>query len=350
MNGLRLKRMGGGAQNVRTRRTRRHSSCNRVGDFRRSGEDRARLISEYQRRSEEAFAPATRRNYVQILAMFRKWCSEHGHDPMPPVGPMVVAAYVDYLGGKVRPTTIGLRLWAINEMHRAAFAPSPCRHRLVELALKSVKRTYGVHIRQAAALSKSEVLAAIARLGNSRINLRDKALLWMASDSWCRSSELVGFRVRDLELQADGSALLFVQRSKTDQYGEGAYAYLSRPGTNGVMEWVKEADLALEDPILIKSQRGAERAPLDPATVSRIMKRVTGRADVSAHSTRVGGVQDAFRIGCDLSSIMVAGRWNSPEMPARYGRQIRASQSAAAKVCAAFEQQGDVPDDGLPGW
>jgi hypothetical protein len=77
---------------------------------------------------------------------------------------------------------------------------------------------------------------------------------------------------------------------------------------------------------------------MDPATLSRIIKRFTGRRDVSAHSTRVGGVHDAFRLGCDLSSIMVAGRWTSPEMPARYGRRILASQSAAAaKVSAAFE-------------
>jgi len=33
---------------------------------------------------------------------------------------------------------------------------------------------------------------------------------------------------------------------------------------------------------------------------------------------------------------MVAGRWKSPEMPARYGRRILASQSAAAEVAAAF--------------
>ncbi|SLN23141.1 Phage integrase family protein [Roseivivax jejudonensis] len=300
--------------------------------------ERARLIEEYKRRSEEAFAPTTRRNYVQMVAMFREWCAESGHDPTPPVSAGTVAAYIDYLGGKVRPTTIGLRLWAINEMHRASFTPSPCKHRLVELALKAVKRTYGAHIRQAAPLSKPEVLATIERLGTSRIEMRDKALLWIASDSWCRSAEITAFRVRDLETQSDGSSLLFVARSKTDQYGEGAYAYLSRRGTEAVLAWIKLAALGMDEPILTKSQKGAQRTPLDPATVSRIMKRRTGRRDVSAHSTRIGGVQDAFRLGCDLSSIMVAGRWNSPEMPARYGRRILASQSAAAQVCAAFEQ------------
>jgi hypothetical protein len=56
-------------------------------------------------------------------------------------------------------------------------------------------------------------------------------------------------------------------------------------------------------------------------------------------------VQDAFRLGCDLSSIMVAGRWMSPEMPAKYGRRILASQSAAAQVCAAFEASDATPHE-----
>ena len=241
------------------------------------------------------------------------------------------------MGGKLAANTIETRLWGIAELHRSNFLPSPTTHRLVELALKSVKRQYGCMTRQAPPLGKEEVLQAIARLGSSRIELRDKALLWIATDSWCRASEIVAFRVKDLQRQNDGSSLLFIARSKTDQHHEGAFAFLSERGTEAVLRWIKEAGLREGDPIITTSTRGALKTPLDPATVSRIMRRSTGRSDVSAHSTRVGGVHDAFRLGCDLSSIMVAGRWSSPEMPARYGRRILASQSAAAAVSKAFD-------------
>lgn len=301
-------------------------------------ETRQHLIDEYKTRSEAAFAPATLRNYQQIKANFIQWCEQRGHNSTPPVEPLVVAEYIEDMGGKLKSTTIETRLWAISEMHRAAFQPTPCRHRLVELALKGVKRRYGAGVRQAPPLSKKEVLEAIKRLGDSRLDLRDKALLWVATDSWCRSSEIVAFKVRDLHRQLDGTSLLYVTRSKTDPYGEGAYAFLSEAGTLAVLEWAKVAELKADDPLLTKSQRNGTRTPLDPATISRIMQRCTGRKDISAHSTRVGGVQDAFRLGCDLSSIMVAGRWSSPEMPARYGRRILASQSAAAQVSAAFTE------------
>jgi hypothetical protein len=103
-----------------------------------------------------------------------------------------------------------------------------------------------------------------------------------------------------------------------------------------VLAWIECAALKVNDPIFIKSQRNAVRKALDPATVSRVFKKRFGRSDVSSHSMRVGGVHDAFRLGCSLGSIMVAGRWRSPEMPARYGRSITVSQSAAAEVAEAF--------------
>ncbi len=297
---------------------------------------REKLIKEYQRVSEEAFAPSTLRNYRQITFNFKTWCVENGHKADPPISPQAVSDYIEHLGGKVRCTTIETRLWAISEMHRAEFLPTPCRHRLVELALKAVKRKHGAWVRQAPALCKKEVLQIIDGLGDTRLELRDKAALWVATDSWCRASEIVALKVRDLIRQDDGSSLLYVARSKTDQFGQGAYAYLSEPGTQSVLKWVELANLKADDPMLTKSQVNAKIAPMDPATISRIIKRCSGRTDVSAHSLRVGGVHDAFRIGCDLSSIMVAGRWNSPEMPARYARKILARDSAAAKVSEAF--------------
>ena len=260
-------------------------------------EARERLIKEYRQRSEAAFAPATLRNYRQIIKNFCGWCEDKGYDAKPPIEPLVVAEYIDGLGGRIRSTTIETRLWAISEMHRAEFHASPCRHRLVELALKGIKRKYGAAVRQAPPLGKKEVFEAIQRLGDSRLDTRDKSVLWVATDSWCRSSEIVAFKVRDLERQDDGSSLLYVTRSKTDPYGEGAYAFLSEAGTLAVLDWVEMASLKAEDPMLTKSQRNATKQHMDPATISRILKRCTGRSDVSAHSTRVGGVHDAFKLG-----------------------------------------------------
>lgn len=309
-----------------------------------SEQKRQAIIEEYERRSLEAFAPETLRNLRQIKRAFSEWCSERGYEATPPVQPQIVAEYIEAMGGKLSANTIATRLWAISEHHRSLFLPSPCRHRLVELALKSVKRKYGAFTRQAPPLAKAEVLKVVAALGTSRQELRDRALIWAASDTWCRVSELVAFKVCDLERQDDGSSLLFVRRSKTDQFAKGDYAFLSKGASRAVLKWIEVAELKTDDPIFTKSQCHAIRKPLSPATVSRIIKRRFDRRDVSSHSMRVGGVHDAFRLNCSLSSIMVAGRWRSPEMPARYGRRILASQSAAAQVAEAFEQEAAMAD------
>ena len=298
---------------------------------------RQALIAEYRLRSEAAFAPETFRNYQMVIRLFGEWCADRDQSAEPPVDPRLLAQWVDDMGGKLAANTIQTRLWAIAELHRSHFLPSPTRHRLVDLALKAVKRKYGVACRQAPPLSKREIVRAIEKLGSSRQEARDAAVLWIATDSWCRASEIVAFKVKDLIRSDDGSSVLYVGRSKTDQFGMGAYAFLSARGSEAVLRWIEMADLKLNDPLLTKSQKNAKVSPMHPSTLSRIIKKRTGRSDVSAHSTRVGGVQDAFKIGCDISSIMVAGRWTSPEMPARYGRRIRASQSAAAEVSRSFE-------------
>lgn len=299
--------------------------------------DRQALAAEYQVRSEAAFAPSTKRVLKQVVTSFQAWCRERGHPDEPPIPPSVVAAYVDSLSGHIRASTIETRLWAIAEMHKSRFLPSPCQHELVKLAVKAVKRQHGSATRQAAPLGKLEIRRAVQRLGNSRRDIRDRALLLVASDTWCRSAELVALKVRDLLPQADGSGLLFIARSKTDPDGRGAYAYLSPQGLAAARQWIEVTGLRRDDPLFMSSLQGDPKRPLDSATVSRIFKARTGRKDVSAHSTRVGGVHDALRLGCDLASIMIAGRWTSAEMPAQYGRMILPALGAAAQVCAAWE-------------
>jgi hypothetical protein len=301
--------------------------------------DRAALVVEYKARSESAFAETTKRVLKQVIASFTVWCVTQGHSPSPPVSASVVASYVDSLAGKIKASTIETRLWAIGEMHKAEFYPSPCQDVLVRFAVRSIKRQHGAATRQAAPLGKREVMRILLRMGNTRRDLRDKALLWVASDSWCRSAEIVGLAVRDFLPQADASSLLFIRRSKTDPDGQGAYAYLSPPGTRAVQQWIDTAALKLEHPLFMSSQPNATKRPMDPATVSRIFKLRSGRKEVSAHSTRVGGVHDALLLGCDFASIMISGRWTSADMPAQYGRMILPSRSAAAKVSEAFSNQ-----------
>src|SRR3546814_8655911 len=67
--------------------------------------------------------------------------------------------------------------------------------------------------------------------------LRDAALLRVAYDSAGRRSELVAIRAEHIERDAEGAGTLFIPPSKTDQAGEGAYAYLAPAPMVAIARW-----------------------------------------------------------------------------------------------------------------
>ena len=57
--------------------------------------------------------------------------------------------------------------------------------------------------------------------------MRDAALISVGYDTLCRSSELALMDVDHVRFEKDGTATLFIPRSKSDVAGDGRIAYLS---------------------------------------------------------------------------------------------------------------------------
>ena len=204
--------------------------------------------------------------------------------------------------------------------------------------------------------------------------LRDRALLSVAYDTGLRASELVAIKVDDMLEALDPEArLLAIVRSKGDQEGEGATAYLSPRSVRAVAAWREAAGIEA-GPLFrrvqvrrykaraavkgrsIDSVSGREtwdlrktlskpavkalveydvgNVALHPGSIGPIWRAIIQRAfdrgalgdltaddlarllkGISAHSTRVGLNQDLFTSGEDLAGIMDALRWKSPRMP-----------------------------------
>src|SRR3546814_8296668 len=80
----------------------------------------------------------------------------------------------------------------------------------------------------------SDLLKACRR---DLLGLRDAALLRVAYDSAGRRSELVAIRAEHIERDAEGAGTLFIPSSKTDQAGEGTYAYLAPATMVAIASW-----------------------------------------------------------------------------------------------------------------
>lgn len=175
--------------------------------------------------------------------------------------------------------------------------------------------------------------------------LRDLAFAAVAYDLMARSSELVAMRWEHIDFAADpdaGGAVYTLLRAKTDQIGQGRKLYLTAETVKRLDAW--NAHRFPENPHVFHALPRYAGQPLDrtrPLAVreaSRIFDRIARRAGsdklLSGHSARVGGAQDMTRAGMDLPAIMQAGRWKSPDMPARYAANEIASRAGKNRTAA----------------
>ena len=294
---------------------------------------------------------------------------------------------------------------SIAKLHRLCHLPDPCQDELVNLTLAAHRRDKGVMQKQARPLRFRgsvkdplsdaprgiNVRAALETCDETPTGLRDKALLSVAYDTGLRASELVAIVVEDIVEALDPDArLLRIGRSKGDQEGEGATAYLSPRSASALTKWLKVAKIesgpVFRRLIVRRYKARAAKARVNPndrgwnarwdptwftgkdATPARIKYDVSGGAlhpgsvtpifrailcrafeggafgdldakvfaeqlvQISAHSTRVGINQDYFAAGENLAGIMDALRWKSPRMPLLYNRNLAAEQGAAGRL------------------
>lgn len=295
-------------------------------------------LDAYARASDGALAANTVRALRADLAVWQGWCAARGLAALP-AAPATVAAFVDDRGAERAPATVRRYVASIATLHRAAEVQDPTKHATARFALKRLARAKGTRQRQAAPLGELDIERILARTGDTLIDRRDRALLFVARDLLGRRSELCVLTVGEIKAANDGSGTALVARSKTDQEGQGSIGYLAPRTMAALQTWLATAGVT-DGPIF----RGVHKTgrlgrPLDPGDIARIFKKLARRAGldpaaISGHSCRVGMAQDLVAFGADLPAVMQAGRWQTPTMPARYAERLLAARNVVAQFHA----------------
>lgn len=363
----------------------------------------ADLIAAYQ----AASSPHSIRAVRSDLEAFDLWCRRCNRLSVPAT-PETVADYLDARAGQgAKPASLTRYKASIAKLHQLLELRDPTTAELVKLRLRAVRREKGTAQAQARPLRFKGPVRDVERDKPRGINvralleacsddlpgLRDRALLSVAYDTGLRASELVAVALEHVIEALDPEArLLAIQRSKSDQEGEGATAFLSPRSVRAIAAWTEAANIK-EGPLFrrvqvrrfkaraaVKGRRidtisGRETwdlrktlsraavparveydvgaAALHPGSIGPIWRGIIQRAfdrgalcdltsddlarlikGISAHSTRVGLNQDLFAVGEDLAGIMDALRWKSPRMPLAYNRNLAAEQGAAGRLMA----------------
>lgn len=361
------------------------------------------LIAAYQ----AASSPHSIRALKSDLEAFDLWCRRTKRIALPAT-PEIVADYLDARAGQgAKPASLGRYKASIAKIHQLLDLKDPTQAELVKLRLRAIRREKGTAQAQARPLRFKgpvrdlerdkprgiNVKALLEACGDDLAGLRDRALLSVAYDSGLRASELVAIQVDDILEALDPEArLLAIQRSKGDQEGEGATAFMSPRSVRAIAAWAEAAGISAgplfrrvqvrrykakpavkgrpidsisgretwdlrktlpKPPVPARVEYDIGVAALHPGSVGPIWRAIVKRAfdagalgdltaddlarllkGISAHSTRVGLNQDLFASGEDLAGIMDALRWKSPRMPLAYNRNLAAEQGAAGRLMA----------------
>lgn len=295
----------------------------------------------------EATAKAVRADWQ----VFHTWC-EHNKRPAIPASMKDVLQFLTDMVvlGRKR-STINRYLYTVCLIHEAARLPDPIENPGWALKWKGlVKRLVRAKRnapRQAGALHHSTVVTILASLGDTARDLRDAALLSLASDTLCRESELAVARLQDLTPASNGSAWQFyLANTKTDQEGIGAYRFVSNDTKARVDLWCAEAKIeagyiflpTCGRPKLIVDKNNPPPPHLHPAEIAKIFRRraksagITGANSISGHSARVGSAIDLIENGASTTDVQFAGGWKSERMVLHYAKKALAGSNAMAKM------------------
>ena len=298
------------------------------------------LTDEQRRRVADALENAqsenTRRNYAGQYRKFRAWCEQENFSYLP-AQPEVLAAYAAELADVGKSiSTIRLSIAAIVDAHRRVGLESPQTAGVGE-TLRGLSRQLGVGQKQARPLDADALAAIRATALNPRrsrggsletehtalkCGRLDIALASVMSDAGLRISEVASLRWRDVLDAENGAGLVYVERSKTDQAGEGAYVVITPDTLTALKHLQQDSGVQGDDELVF----GLSMSQISRRVDS--MARAAGLGDgYSGHSGRVGLAIRMTRRGAPLQAVQTHGRWKSPPMPARYTRSEKALEA-----------------------
>ena len=191
---------------------------------------------------------------------------------------------------------------------------------------------------------QADAAVAFAETGGSLADARDAAIIAVASDAMLRVSELAALQVDDITyVEPEGTGLVTVRSSKTDQEGRGAVQFLGASTAKRIKAWLAKAGIR-NGPLFRRVFVGGSRVgdkKMNVDSVRRIIKErcaAIGIDKVSGHSLRVGGAQSLAGGGATVPEMQAAGRWESPQMPGHYARGQLAARGAVARI--KYPQEG----------
>lgn len=290
----------------------------------------AKLAQEARDYLTRATAANTRRARASDAKVFATWCADHARLALPAT-PETLLLFLTAMAKTRKVSTLERYLATLSQLHEAAGHESPTRSLVVRKLWRGIKNTHGTAPAARLPVLTEDLRALLAALPETRLGLRDRALLLVGFTAALRRSELVALDFEDLAFSAEGLTLT-LRRSKTDQEGAGRPVALPCGRSSGTCPvtamrvWLEASGISL-GPIFRPFNRHDQI--LEPRLTAHAVARVVKRSAVAAgldpaklsgHSLRSGFATSCAAAGVGEREIMRQTGHKSLQILRRYIR------------------------------
>ena len=263
----------------------------------------------------------TIRAYKSDFRDFSNFCKKNNFKSLP-ADPKIVSFYITHLSSISKVSTLKRRLASISVVHKIKGFYIDIKHPLIIENFMGIQRKLGVFQKSKKPILINELKEIIKTIESTEKNeikkIRNKALILVGFAGGFRRSELVNIKLDDLEFTKEGLKI-FIQRSKTDQSGEGmtkAIPYFKDKNfcpVVSIKNWIE----------IIKSKNNSLIFDISDKMVAVLIKKYLQKAGFdntkySGHSLRSGFATVAADHGADEKSIMNMTGHKSSTMVRRY--------------------------------
>lgn len=280
-------------------------------------------------------AKNTVKSYNAGFEKWKKWTKQFNKEVCPfPANDYFVALYlVSLIQSNRSHNTITQVFYGIKFVHDMLKVKNPCKSTLVKSIHEASKRLLAKPVR------KKEIIKAVhlQKLTNyfknkdSLPNLRTLTMCLTSFSGFLRFSELSNLRRSDIVFRGTYMKL-FIEKSKTDVYRDGAWVPIAKTGSSTcplsmMKRYIKKAQIPKDsDEFLFrglsyfrKSRTYKLRKKNKPLSYSRARKIILDafeeiglkRQNFGLHSLRAGGASAAANAGVKDRLFKRHGRWKS---------------------------------------
>ena len=294
-----------------------------------------KLAADLPLRTIEAQAPSTTERYSRAFQKFREWSSHYNEVVWLPSDEISVALYLEStIQGGSPYSSLESACCVINWAHNLYGFQSPCDSKLVKNVLEAAKRGLAKPVSKKEPVTPAMILDICNRFAGPNANLSDLRLATIcvtAYTAFLSYNKLARLRCCDVSF-CDSFVKIYVYKSKTDVYRDGAYVLLAKTGYvscpfNQLRRYVSAANLDLSSSLPFFRSLYFHKATSTYSLRSTGMSYSRTREIVlqafvelgypknlfGLHSLRAGGASAAANAGVSDRLFKRHGRWKTDQ-------------------------------------